>query len=139
MKNERMEERKGGGQVAGGFGGKASSPLGREEGNPCVDVRGRDAKKQDVGYKMYGAPGNKGESSGGMSKDKYQNEGTVEPSNYYHTSSIYYGGQEHYSTTTESPNNFKKDSDDDDPNGNNPNKASRGNWWQGRTQPKTNT
>jgi hypothetical protein len=30
-----------------------------------------------------------------------------------------------------SPEQFKKDYGKDDPNGNDPNSASRGNWWQG--------
>ncbi|KAI9078305.1 hypothetical protein K1719_039681 [Acacia pycnantha] len=77
--------------------------------------------------------GGKGKSSGGVSDKNYQNESTMEPSNYY-TSSIYYGGQENYfpkCRTTDSHQDVKKDSDGDDPNGDNPNSASRGNWWQG--------
>ncbi|KAI9080679.1 hypothetical protein K1719_037345 [Acacia pycnantha] len=94
---------------------------------------GSDSRKQDVGGKNYGALGGKGKSSGGVSDKNYQNESTMEPSNYY-TSSIYYGGQENYfpkCRTTDSHQDVKKDSDGDDPNGDNPNSASRGNWWQG--------
>ncbi|KAJ4836548.1 hypothetical protein Tsubulata_013424 [Turnera subulata] len=75
----------------------------------------------------------KGESStSGKGKSSvYQNE-AGEPC--YLSSSIYYGGQENYSPRTrnsESSKTFKTNSEDDDPNGNNPNSASRGNWWQG--------
>uniref|UniRef100_A0A7N0TG40 Uncharacterized protein n=1 Tax=Kalanchoe fedtschenkoi TaxID=63787 RepID=A0A7N0TG40_KALFE len=43
------------------------------------------------------------------------------------SSSLYYGGQDVCSSTTHSAN-FKKDKEDGD---NNPQGASRGNWWQG--------
>ncbi|XP_054799179.1 uncharacterized protein LOC129303713 [Prosopis cineraria] len=100
---------------------------------PPSAVGGSESRKQDVGDKNYGPQGGKGESRGSVSGKNYQNESTMEPSNYY-TSSIYYGGQENYfpkSRTTDSHHNVKKDSDNDDPNGDNPNSASRGNWWQG--------
>lgn len=57
----------------------------------------------------------------------YQQETIDQPCNF--SSSIYYGGQEVYSPTThpnDSHSTFKKDEQDDDPNS-----ASRGNWWQG--------
>ncbi|XP_024461939.2 uncharacterized protein LOC7494463 isoform X1 [Populus trichocarpa] len=92
-----------------------------------------------VGNETYVNPDNatrkaKGESSGISGKGQssvYQNE-TPEPC--YFSSSIYYGGQENYSPRTknaESQHVFKKDYGKDDPNGNDPNSASRGNWWQG--------
>ncbi|XP_072068713.1 uncharacterized protein [Arachis hypogaea] len=64
---------------------------------PPSTVGGRDSRKQEVGFKNYGAPGNygKGESSCGNKNE------TVEPSSYY-SSSIYYGGQENYSPKTTS-------------------------------------
>lgn len=92
-----------------------------------------------VGNETYVNPDNatrkaKGESGGISGKGQssvYQNESS-EPS--YFSSSIYYGGQENYSPRTknsESQHVFKKDYGKDDPNVNDPNSASRGNWWQG--------
>ncbi|KAJ6350306.1 hypothetical protein OIU78_006469 [Salix suchowensis] len=92
-----------------------------------------------AGNEKYVNPDNatpkaKGESRGISGKGQssvYQNE-TPEPCNF--SSSIYYGGQENYSPRTknsESQHVFKKDYEKDDPNGNDPDSASRGNWWQG--------
>ncbi|XP_020966957.1 uncharacterized protein LOC107616611 [Arachis ipaensis] len=66
---------------------------------PSSTVGGRDSRKQEVGFKNYGAPGNYGKSESSCGN---KNE-TVEPSSYY-SSSIYYSGQENYSprTTTSS-------------------------------------
>eukprot|EP00258_Populus_trichocarpa_P050261 XP_024466280.1 uncharacterized protein LOC7490361 isoform X1 [Populus trichocarpa] len=73
----------------------------------------------------------KGEGSGKGKSVVFQNE-TPEPC--YLSSSIYYGGQENYSPRTknsEYQHVFKKDDEQENPNGNDPNSASRGNWWQG--------
>ena len=64
----------------------------------CLNLFGND--RSQFGF----LSGGKGEGSGGVSSKNYQNESTMEPSNYY-TSSIYYGGQENYfpkSRTTDS-------------------------------------
>ncbi|OIW16165.1 hypothetical protein TanjilG_18880 [Lupinus angustifolius] len=106
---------------------------------PSSYVGGRDWRKQEG--KNYGASGthsSKDESSGRISKkstsNNYENE-AVEPS--YFSSSIYYGGQENYfprsRTITEPHHVFSKKGEDDDPNGKDSSTASRGNWWEGRS------
>lgn len=87
--------------------------------------RGKYANRDNVAQKA------KGEGSGKGKSLVFQNE-TPEPC--YLSSSIYYGGQENYSPRTknsEYQHVFKKDDEKEDPNGNDPNSASRGNWWQG--------
>ncbi|KAL9402433.1 hypothetical protein Peur_006282 [Populus x canadensis] len=108
---------------------------------PSKVPAGRDSGTtgNHVGNETYVNPDNatrkaKGESSGISGKGQssvYQNE---RPEPCYFSSSIYYGGQENYSPRTKNPESqhvFKKDYGKDDPNGNDPNSASRGNWWQG--------
>ncbi|CAL0307616.1 unnamed protein product [Lupinus luteus] len=101
----------------------------------------RDWRMQNLWYKNYGASGthnSKGESTGRISNksssNNYENEG-VEPS--YFSSSIYYGGQENYfptsRTITEPHHVFNKKGEDGDPNGKDSSTASRGNWWEGRS------
>lgn len=87
--------------------------------------RGKYANRDNVTQKA------KGEGSGKGKSVVFQNE-TPEPC--YLSSSIYYGGQENYSPRTknsEYQHVFKKDDEHENPNGNDPNSASRGNWWQG--------
>ncbi|KAG5237514.1 GATA zinc finger domain-containing protein [Salix suchowensis] len=87
--------------------------------------RGKYANRDNVTQKA------KGESSGKGKSSVFQNE-TPEPC--YLSSSIYYGGQENYSPRTknsEYQHVFEKDGGKEDPSGNDPNSASRGNWWQG--------
>ncbi|CAO2817148.1 unnamed protein product [Amaranthus hypochondriacus] len=61
------------------------------------------------------------------SNSYYQQQTIDQPCNF--SNSIYYGGQEVYSPTTRSSEShvFKKDDKQND----DPNSASRGNWWQG--------
>ncbi|KAL2940444.1 26 kDa periplasmic immunogenic protein [Bienertia sinuspersici] len=91
--------------------------------------RGRPDSRGQVGnvkhgYPDNGAPLSKGENS--KNYNYYQQQTIDQP--LYYTSSIYYGGQDEvYSPTTRpSESHFKKSEQDDDPNS-----ASRGNWWQG--------
>lgn len=90
---------------------------------------GRRDSTNQTGNFRHSAPDNwsrnNKEESG---KNSYYEQETIDqPCNF--SSSIYYGGQEVYSPTTR-PNDshlaFKKDEKDDDPDS-----ASRGNWWQG--------
>ncbi|KAF5453614.1 hypothetical protein F2P56_028507 [Juglans regia] len=111
---------------------------------PPSAVLGRDSTHNRGGSGKYGNPdiitkNGKGESTAREKGSSYQKE-TMEPCYFssepacYFSSSIYYGGQENYSPrtrSTESQHIFKKDGGEDDSNGNNPNSASRGNWWQG--------
>ncbi|KAJ6429214.1 hypothetical protein OIU84_020776 [Salix udensis] len=104
-------------------------PAGRDSG-----ITGNHAGNEKHVNPDNATPKAKGESRGISGKGQssvYQNE-TPEPCNF--SSSIYYGGQENYSPRTknsESQHVFKKDYEKDDPNGNDPDSASRGNWWQG--------
>ncbi|KAG2723819.1 hypothetical protein I3843_02G164600 [Carya illinoinensis] len=115
---------------------------------PPSTVLGRDSTHDNRGGSgKYGNPdiitknNGKGESVAREKGSSYQKDHEImEPCHFnsepacYFSSSIYYGGQENYSPrtrSTESQHIFKKDGGDDDSNGNNPNSASRGNWWQG--------
>ncbi|KAG6760160.1 hypothetical protein POTOM_036663 [Populus tomentosa] len=112
-------------------------PAGRDSGiMENHGGRGKYANRDNVAQKA------KGEGSGKGKSLVFQNE-TPEPC--YLSSSIYYGGQENYSPRTKNSEyqhvvssefvnkliRFKKDDEQEDPNGNDPNSASRGNWWQG--------
>ncbi|XP_074287286.1 uncharacterized protein LOC141612417 [Silene latifolia] len=104
--------------------GSSSSIFGSVFGPPSTGGR-RDGQASNIKHNAPGF-GGKGENS----KNSYYQQETIEqPCNY--SNSIYYGGQEVYSPTTrntaDSHLTFKKDDQQDD----DPNSASRGNWWQG--------
>ncbi|CAO2825572.1 unnamed protein product [Amaranthus hypochondriacus] len=93
---------------------------------PSSMGRGRDSTNANI-TRQYATPGQESNWESGMNT-YYQQQTVDQPCNF--SNSIYYGGQEVYSPTTRSNEShvapFKKDEQDDDPNS-----ASRGNWWQG--------
>ncbi|XP_057523094.1 uncharacterized serine-rich protein C215.13-like [Amaranthus tricolor] len=91
---------------------------------PSSMGRGRDSTNANI-TRQYATSGQESHWESGMNS-YYQQQTVDQPCNF--SNSIYYGGQEVYSPTTRSNEYhvFKKDEQDDDPNS-----ASRGNWWQG--------
>lgn len=119
--------------IFGSVFGPSSTGLGRDSAHSkyAGSSRKQDSASQ-YGTGKHGTTEYKTQRSKGESGSKYQNETVEQPC--YLSSSIYYGGQEVYSPHSHSTNShhtFKKDGGDEDQNGNNPNGASRGNWWQG--------
>lgn len=105
-----------------------SSSIFRTVFGPPSMGRGRNSTTH-LGNLKHASPGNREQSNKGEnSKSSYYQEETIEQPCYY-SSSILYGGQEVYfpSTRPSEPHlTFMKDEQDDDPNS-----ASRGNWWKG--------
>ncbi|KAL8526813.1 hypothetical protein ACS0TY_015874 [Phlomoides rotata] len=75
------------------------------------------------------AVGSEGQNKSMTSKDTKSYYPEEKPLPFHYSSSIYYGGQDAYFRPESAQNpltTFKKDSGEDDPDS-----ASRGNWWQG--------
>ncbi|CAA6661714.1 unnamed protein product [Spirodela intermedia] len=124
--------------VADLFGGKnapnpSSSSFFHSVFPPASTVMGRDSWKQGAQGQTWNGQNVPADGAfhGSGNKEKspaYQHE-KIDPCSF--SSSLYYGGQDICTNapTSHSPGyNHKKDGEDDS---NNPNAASRGNWWQG--------
>ncbi|KAF5751414.1 hypothetical protein HS088_TW02G00428 [Tripterygium wilfordii] len=112
----------------------ASVVLGRKSSSS--EIIGSWEKQSSVNQRWINNQGTEGANCNIPNKGRssiFQEE-KAEPCHL--SSSLYYGGQDNYYYSPSNQSNgsypiIKKDAGEGDSNGNSPNDASRGNWWQG--------